>query len=49
VAVLASVYLHEVDDVLLDHISDCLLHPSMITTQPVVEAALDAATILAVK
>jgi len=46
---LASVYLHEVDDILLDHISDCLFHPSMITTQSVIEAALDVATILAVK
>ncbi|KAI8581455.1 hypothetical protein K450DRAFT_233176 [Umbelopsis ramanniana AG] len=48
VAVLASVYLHEVDDILMDHISDCLFHPSVITTQSVIEAALDVATILAV-
>ncbi|KAI8148722.1 hypothetical protein BJV82DRAFT_642239 [Fennellomyces sp. T-0311] len=48
VAALSSVYLHEVDDVLIDHISECLFAPLHGNDPWVHVAALDAAVLLAI-
>ncbi|KAG0179232.1 phosphatidylinositol-4- kinase [Apophysomyces sp. BC1034] len=48
VAALSSVYLHEVDDVLIDHISECLFGVPQVADPWVHIASLDAAVLLAI-
>lgn len=48
-AALSSVYLHEVDDVLINHITECLFSLPHDGDSWVHVAALDAAVLLAIK
>ncbi|KAF7723837.1 phosphatidylinositol-4- kinase [Apophysomyces ossiformis] len=48
VAALSSIYLHEVDDVLINHISQCLFDVPQVADPWVHVAALDAAVLLAI-